>query len=73
LSVVLTGIAPNGVRLIAIRYRYSVKTTTVFFVMMENAGSTKPGDPYMMKYTDSYGNLCSREVERPAVISDLFA
>jgi hypothetical protein len=58
-SVVLTGIAPNGIQLIAIGYRYSVKTT-LFLVMTENAGSTKPGDPYMIKYTDSYGNICSR-------------
>ena len=71
LSFVLTGIAPNGVRLVAIGYRYSVKTT-LFFVMTDNAGTTKPGEPYMMKYTDGYGNLCSREVERPAVISDFF-
>ena len=71
-SVVLTGIAPNGVQLVAVGYRYSVKTT-LFFVFTGNAGSTKPGDPYMMKYTDSYGNLCSREVERPAAISDFFA
>jgi hypothetical protein len=71
LSIVLAGIAPNGVRLIAVGYRYSVKTT-LFFVMTENAGSTKPGDPYMMKYTDSYGNLCSQEVEHPAVISEFF-
>jgi hypothetical protein len=35
-SVVLTGIAPNGVWLIAVGYRYSVKTT-LFFVLTENA------------------------------------
>jgi len=70
--VVLTGIASNGFQLIAVGYRYSVKTTS-FFVMTENAASTKPGDPYMMKYTDSYDNICSREVEHPAVISDFFA
>jgi hypothetical protein len=71
-SVVLIGIALNGVQLITVGYRYSVKTT-LFFVMMENAGSTKPGDPYMVKYTVLYGNICSREVEHPAVISDFFA
>jgi len=27
----------------------------------------------MMKYTDSYGNVCSWEVEHPAVISNFFA
>jgi hypothetical protein len=59
-SVVLTGIAPNGVWLIAVCFSYSVKTT-LFFVMTENSGSTKPGNPYVMKYTDSYGNICLRE------------
>jgi len=48
-SVVLTGIAPNGVWLIAVCFSYSVKTT-LFFVMTENSGSTKPGNPYVMKY-----------------------
>jgi hypothetical protein len=40
--------------------------------MTDYAGTTKPGEPYMMKYTAGYRNLCSREVERPAVISDFF-
>ena len=70
-SIVLAGTAPNEQKLIAIGYRYSRKTT-LFFVMTAGAGSTKPGRPYIMKYTDGYGNLCSREVERPAVLSDFF-
>jgi hypothetical protein len=40
--------------------------------MTPHAGSTKSGAPYIMKYTDDFGNLCSREVERPAVISHFF-
>ena len=70
-SIVLQGTAPNEVPLIAIGYRYSVKTT-LFFIMTSKAGSTKPGAPYLMKYTDGFGNLMTREVERPAVISDYF-
>jgi hypothetical protein len=71
-SVVLTGIAPNCIWLITVGYRYSVKTT-LFFVMTENASSTKPGDQYMMKCTDSYCYNCSSEAEHPAVISDFYA
>jgi len=41
--------------------------------MMPYAGSTKSGTPYIMKYTDNFESLCSREVERPSVISHFFA
>ncbi len=54
----LPGIAQNGVRLVAIGYRYSVKTT-LFFVMTENSGSTKSWEPYMMKYMDM--ETCAQE------------
>jgi len=40
--------------------------------MTPNAGSTKSGTPHIMKYTDDFGNLCSREVDRPSVISHFF-
>ena len=75
--------APGGVQivlktryrnqtLIALGYRYSRKTT-LLFVMTDKAGTTKTGDPYKMKYTDIYGNLCERAVDRPDVISNYFA
>jgi hypothetical protein len=40
--------------------------------MTPNAGSTKSGTPYIMKYTDDFGNLCSRQVDHPSVISHFF-
>jgi len=40
--------------------------------MSERAGSTKQGNPYCMKYTDPFGNLCSRNVDRPDFISNFF-
>jgi hypothetical protein len=40
--------------------------------MTSKAGTTKPGFPYEMKFTDGFGNLKVREVERPAVLSDFF-
>jgi hypothetical protein len=40
--------------------------------MTHKAGRTTPGVPYVMRYTDGYGNLCTRDVERPDVISTFF-
>jgi hypothetical protein len=61
----------TGVNLIAIGYKYNSKTT-LCFVCTENAGTTAPGSPYEMKYTDTNGNICIREVERPSIISNFF-
>jgi hypothetical protein len=71
-KIVLSGAAPNNVPLIALGYRYS-RNTTLCFVMTSRAGSTNAGNPYIMKYTDGFGNLCQREVERPEVISKFFS
>jgi hypothetical protein len=40
--------------------------------MTPHAGPTKSCTPYIMKYTDDFGNNCLREVECPAVISHFF-
>ena len=58
-KIVLSGTAPNEQKLIAVGYRYSSKRT-LFFVSTAKAGTTVPGVPYEMKFTDSYGNLKSR-------------
>jgi hypothetical protein len=39
---------------------------------MKNAGSTKPGRPYEMKFNDAFGNVVQRLVERPEILSDFF-
>jgi hypothetical protein len=70
--IVLQGITRDEVKLVAIGYRYSCKTT-LHFVLTENAGDTSEGDPYEMKYTDTYGNICTRYVDRPEVVSKFFA
>ncbi len=70
--IVLKGTTRDERNLVAIGYRYSHKTI-LHFVLTENAGSTGQGDPYEMKYTDSYGNICTRYVDRPDVISKFFA
>jgi hypothetical protein len=71
-SIILKGTAPNEQVLYAIGYKYSSKKV-LFFVITSKAGSTTPGTPYEMKYTDPHGNVCTRLVERPKVISDFFA
>ena len=69
--IVLEGKHPDGAELIAIGYRYNSKVT-LCFVMTKNVGSTKPGTPYEMKFTDLHGNVHVRLVDRPAVISNFF-
>ena len=59
------------VELIAIGYRYSSKKT-LHFVMTADAGSTTPGEPYEIKFTDAYGNVHVCDVDRPDVISRFF-
>ena len=66
--VFLSGSHPNGTPLVALGYRYSRKTT-LFLVFHRDAGSTLPGTPYGMKYTDDCGNVCVRLIDRPDVVS----
>jgi hypothetical protein len=70
--IVLKGTTKDEVNLVAVGYRYSRKTI-LHFVLTENSGGTGEGDPYEMKYTDSYGNICTRYVDRPEVVSNFFA
>jgi hypothetical protein len=69
--VALEGVTKDEIELVAIGYRYSRKTT-LHFVATKNAGSTALGDPYHMKYTDTYGNVCTRYVDRPQIVSNFF-
>lgn len=71
LFICLSGTSPCGLPLIALGYRYSSKTI-LFFVMSADAGTTKLGLPYKMKYTDGFGNLCERNVDRPDVVSKFY-
>ena len=60
--IVLKATTRDEVNLVAVGYRYSRKTI-LHFVLTENAGSTSEGDPYEMKYTNSYGNICTHFVD----------
>ena len=72
MHIVLTGTHPNGVPLIVLGYQYST-ITTLFFVFHSDTGSTHPGKPYEMKYTDDHGNDCVHLVDCPDVVSHFFA
>jgi hypothetical protein len=39
---------------------------------MKNAGSTRPGKPYEMKFNDVFENVVQRLVECPEILSDFF-
>ena len=67
----LEGTTRCEVPLVAVGYRYSRKTV-LFFLLTKGAGSTILGDPYEMKFTDSYGNIVTRFVDRPEVVSTFF-
>jgi hypothetical protein len=70
--IVLKATTRDEVNLVAVRYCYSCKTI-LHFVLTENAGDTSEGDPYEMKYLDSYGNICTHHVDRLEVISNFIA
>jgi hypothetical protein len=61
----------DGVSIIAIGSKYNSKKTQ-FHVATEGAGSTGAGKPYTSKYHDELGNVLTREVARPAVVSRYF-
>ncbi len=55
--ILLEGTTTDEDSLLALGCRYSQKTV-LHFILTKNAGRSKPGDPYIMKYTDSFGNIC---------------
>ena len=65
------GMTQDEVKLIALGYRYSRKTV-LHFVLTETSGNSKPGIPYQMKYTDSFGNICSRHVDCSQIVTSFF-
>ena len=69
--ITLTAKGPQGSDLMALGYKYNSKRV-LFFVGTRDAGSTKAGKPYEMKFTDSFNNICTRDVPRPAVVSQFF-
>lgn len=72
MHLVLEGTSPNGSKLIAIGYKYNSKKV-LSFVMTKGAGNTTEGKPYIARFTDKYGNINGRSVQRPEVLSKYYA
>ena len=69
--ITLEGQTENGVDLICIGYKYNKKKVLVFLTT-RGAGATLDGDPYEARFPDRYGNVCTRDIARPEVISTYF-
>ena len=54
--------------LIAIGYKYNARKV-LYFIVTDNAGSTKTGIPYLSKYPDQVTNFAIRPVAPPLVMS----
>jgi hypothetical protein len=67
----MKGKGPRWTDLLAIGYKHNSKHV-LKFVATSDAGSTKAGTPYDMKFCDSYTNVCVFQVNRPAIVSQLF-
>ena len=61
----------EGQDLVAIGYKYN-KKTVLSFVCTRGAGGTEAGKPYEATFPDKYGNVCTRYVARPHVVSQFF-
>ena len=59
---------PGDRPLITIGYKYSTRKVP-YFIVTDNAGSTKTGIPYLSKYPDQFTNVSIRPVARILVIS----
>jgi hypothetical protein len=76
MSFVLEGVTPSapgevGLQLLAIGYKYNSRKV-LSFICTKDAGPTSNGIAYQAKWTDEYGNVRARPVERPEVISRYF-
>ena len=60
-------IVPGGRPLIAIGYKYNARKV-LYFIVTDNAGSTKTVIPYRYKYPDQFTNAAIRPVARPLVM-----
>ena len=61
----------EDVLLVYIGYTYNLKKVLVF-LSTKWVGSTQPCEPYFAKFPDKFGNMCTREVVQPDIISNYF-
>lgn len=71
MSMVMEGTTASGVQLLAIGYKYNSRKV-LSFVATKASGSTTPGTPYRAKFADNWGNVMTRLVPRPDIISQYF-
>jgi hypothetical protein len=62
---------PDGTDLVFSGYKYNSRDMQCF-IHTKDAGSTLLGQPYKARHGDRYGNVVSRDVQRPEVISRYF-
>ena len=58
---------PGDRPLIAIGYKYNARKV-LSFIITDNSGSTKTGNPYLSKYPDQFTNVSIHPVARPLVM-----
>ena len=58
---------PGGQPLIHIGYKYNA-WKFLYFIVMDNSGSTNTGIPYLSKYPDQFTNVSIRPVARHLVM-----
>ena len=61
----------EDVPLACIGYKYNLKNVLVF-LSTKGARSTQPREPFLAKFPDKFGNVCTREVAQPEIISNYF-
>jgi len=61
----------EGVDLVAIGYKYN-RRKVLFFISTSGVANILNGEPYVQRWADDHGNLCTRNVPRPALISRYF-
>ena len=68
-SMIVLKAEVDGVELMAVGYKYN-RRKVLCFVATIGAGVTVDGEPYLQRWADEHGNVVTREIPRPAILSD---
>jgi hypothetical protein len=71
-SIVFECKTEAGHDLVCVGYKYNARKCLTF-IATKNAGSTLEGDPYVARFPDPFGNVKTRNVRRPQLISHYFS
>jgi hypothetical protein len=61
----------EGVQLGATCYKYN-RRKVLFFISTFGAGGMADGNPYIQRWADDNGNIVTRDISRPHVVSNYF-